>query len=74
MFKHLGGDNPSPAEKAFGDFMRELEESACSGPRTAEQFVHLVKHMPKVMARSDIEAVFKKSETVQVSIGMGSAA
>ncbi|VDB93422.1 unnamed protein product [Peniophora sp. CBMAI 1063] len=74
MYKYLGCDNPSPTQKAFGDFLREIEESACGGPRTEEQFVELIKNMPKVMAKSDIDMVFKPkgkgSGTVRVSSGM----
>ena len=78
MYKHLGGDNPSPLEKAFGEFLDEYEASTCGGPRTAEQFVNMIKHLPKQMTKSDLETWYrpraKKAQAVRVSSGMPSAA
>ncbi|VDB93424.1 unnamed protein product [Peniophora sp. CBMAI 1063] len=59
LWSHLGGDNPTPKEKAIREFIREIEETACGGPRSTGQFVKLVKNMSKTIPQRDLETLFK---------------
>ena len=62
MFERLGGDNPSPKEKAFREFLQEMEETACGGPRTEAQFVRMIKHLPKIISPRDVEVLLKPKD------------
>ncbi|KZV74705.1 hypothetical protein PENSPDRAFT_164448 [Peniophora sp. CONT] len=59
MYDELGGDNPSPQQKAFREFIQEMEETACGGPRTGEQFARMIKDLPKVYGRRDLNMVLE---------------
>ena len=69
LYDNLGGDNPSPKERALRDFFKEMEETACGGPRTGDQFVQMIKHMPKAFAGCDLDVILSMAGKAPVAGG-----